>query len=333
MSNAGVSVILPVHNAAATVRRAVQSILDQTHAELELIIVDDGSTDETPHQILRLRDPRICFRRIDHQGVVVASRVAVDAAQFNLIARMDADDIAWPDKLRQQRLWMERHGLDVVGCQVRILNEDGTSSSAMRRYQTWINTETLSSDDLLQLRYVELPLVNPTILARRHYFEPGYQQSDLPEDYDLMLTAAAEGMQFGKVPEVLFDWYDGRHRLTRRDDRYSPAAFDRCRLKHLLAGPLSQHTEVDLWGLGRTGRQWFRHLTHSGCRVRRIIEINPDRIDTFYKNTPIIDAMELNEYDGTPMVIAVGTAGARPLIRSHLNVRGFAVGTNALFVA
>ena len=70
------------------------------------------------------------------------------------------------------------------------------------------------------------------ILARRSYFEMGFRQSDLSEDYDLMLRAADEGIRFGKVDEVLLDWTDHPDRLTRTDSRYTLEAFMRCRQLH-----------------------------------------------------------------------------------------------------
>ena len=63
----------------------------------------------------------------------------------------------------------------------------------MRRYERWINEETVDGEQISALRFVEFPLVNPTILARRSYFELGFCDSDFPEDYDLMLRAAAHG--------------------------------------------------------------------------------------------------------------------------------------------
>ena len=121
---------------------------------------------------------------------------------------MDADDFAYPLRIEKQLQLLHEQNLDVVGCQVRIVNESCHVARSMQRYERWINEETIDAQQISALRFVEFPLVNPTILARRGYFEMGFRDSDLPEDYDLMLRATAQGMRFGKVDEVLFDWTD-----------------------------------------------------------------------------------------------------------------------------
>jgi hypothetical protein len=203
----------------------------------------------------------------------------------------------------------------------------------MRRYERWINVETLKSEQIAALRFVELPLVNPTILARRCYFELGCRDCDLPEDYDLMLRASAAGMRFGKVPEVLFDWSDGPGRLTRTDPRYSAEAFMRCRRMHLLAGPLHGVGAVDLWGVGKTGKPWLRWLQAEGIAVRRAYEVSVRKVGVRIHGVPVAHPDEMPTADGTPLVIAVGAEGARELILPHIASRGYAAGRDAWFVA
>ncbi|MCH8830324.1 MAG: glycosyltransferase family 2 protein, partial [Planctomycetes bacterium] len=255
-----VSVVLPVFNGGRTIARAVRSILDQSLREIELIVVDDGSTDETVAVVREFRDPRVKLHQCAHRNVAAAANAGLKLSAAPVIARMDADDVAHPLRLQKQLHLLQQRDLDVVGCRVRILDESLQIRRSMQRYQRWINDETAHSEQISALRFVELPLVNPTILARRHYFELGYRDGDFPEDYDLMLRAAERGLRFGKVGEVLFDWIDGPGRLTRVDSRYSPEAFMRCRRMHLLAGPLRGVDSVDLWGAGQTGKPWLRWL-------------------------------------------------------------------------
>jgi len=93
---------MPVYNGAAFVEAAVQSILDQSFGDLELVIVDDGSTDETPRVLERITDPRVRILTRPHEGMVEAPRTGVAAARADWVARMDADDIAVPHRLELQ---------------------------------------------------------------------------------------------------------------------------------------------------------------------------------------------------------------------------------------
>ena len=328
-----VSIVLPVFNSAPTLARAVDSILGQTLRQIELIVVDDGSTDDTLQVLRKFTDPRMRVIRSTHHNVADAANTATGLAKSPLIARMDADDRSYPQRLEKQYQFLTERNLDAVGCQVRIVDEMGQPAPSMQRYEGWINDETTDSSTIEALRFIEFPLVNPTILARRRYFELGFRFGDFPEDYDLMLRAVNRGMQFGKVNEVLFDWTDGPNRLTRTDSRYSPAAFNRCRQLHLLQGPLRDVKSVDLWGVGETGKPWLRWLVDQGITVRWGYDVNQRKVGELIHGVRIKDPTQMSPADGTLLIIAVGAFGVRDLIATHLRSRGYVVGTDAWFVA
>jgi len=104
-----VSVVMPVFNGAAHLRPALDSILTQTLRDLELVAVDDGSTDETPAILAAVRDPRLRVIRQDHGGMVSALNRGIREARAALVARMDADDISLPHRLEAQMRYLERH--------------------------------------------------------------------------------------------------------------------------------------------------------------------------------------------------------------------------------
>ncbi|MDA1018088.1 MAG: glycosyltransferase family 2 protein [Planctomycetota bacterium] len=328
-----VSVVLPVFNGAETIERAVRSILDQTFRDIELIVVDDGSTDATVRIVTEIQDHRLRVLRCEHRHVASAANTGTVAARAPIIARMDADDFSHATRFDKQIELLQRRDLDAVGCRIRIVDESRQLAKSMQRYARWINDETLGSTEISALRFVELPLVNPTILARRRYFELGFRSGDFPEDYDLMLRAAATDMRFGKVDEILFDWIDSPTRMTRNNASYSSAAFDRCRRMHLLSGPLSDVGKVDLWGVGQTGKPWLRWLQDCGLEVGRAYDVNERKIGHSIHGVLVMSPMQMPATDGTPLVIAVGADKARALIRQHILPRGYVPGVDAWFVA
>ena len=328
-----VSVVLPVYNAQRTIARAVRSILDQTLRDLELIVLDDGSTDGTVEAVRSIRDSRLRLIRAPHRGVARAANHATRLAGAPLVARMDADDFAYPTRLEKQLAWLERRQLDAVGCQVRIVDPSNQPARSMARYQRWINEETLHEEQIAALRFVEFPLVNPTLLARRSYFELGFRDNDLPEDYDLMLRAAACRVRFGKVDEVLLDWTDHPRRLTRTASGYSSAAFMRCRRLHLLDGPLQNVARVDLWGFGQTGKPWLRWLKAQQITVRRGYDVDRRKVNQTIHGVRILAPDDMPSADGTPLIVAVGADRARDMILPHVDSRGYVAGQDAWFVA
>ena len=326
-----VSVVLPMRDAAATVERAARSILDSTLCKLELIVIDDGSADDSAAIVRQIDDLRLRLIQQDALGVCAAANRGTVEAHAPVIARMDADDFSHPSRLEKQLSLLRNSGADMVGCQVRIVDALGQPVESMRRYGQWSNSLT-EPERVAAMRFVELPLVNPTLLARREVFELGYCNGAWPEDYDLCLRALGQGLKAVKVPEVLFDWIDSGDRLTRTDERYSPEAFDRCRRAHLLEGPLARKNTVDMWGAGQAGKPWLCWLLAEGFTVRHVVEVSPKKIGTKIHNTLVIADTDLPPPDGTPLIIAVGAAGARELIEADVAKKGYVPGIDAWFV-
>lgn len=128
MSNIPVSILLPAYNAARYLADAMDSILAQTHAEFELIAIDDGSTDETP-DILRAferKDSRV--RVISHANIGMGRSLneALEIARHDWVVRMDADDIMLPQRIERQLEFLAAHpDLVVAGALVRYIDADG----------------------------------------------------------------------------------------------------------------------------------------------------------------------------------------------------------------
>ncbi len=122
-----ISVILPVYNADRYLRAAIQSILDQTLSNFELIIINDGSIDNSKAIVESFIDPRIIFiENPKNLGLIATLNKGLTLAKSNLVARMDADDIAFPERLQIQFDFLTQHPeVTLVGTWSDIINEKG----------------------------------------------------------------------------------------------------------------------------------------------------------------------------------------------------------------
>jgi glycosyltransferase involved in cell wall biosynthesis len=121
-----VSVLIGCWNNAATLPRAIDSILAQTVSELELTVVDDGSTDETPDLVSRIADPRLRYLPLDHMGISSSLNRGLSEARAPVIAVQDADDFSEPERLERELEVLERlPKVAVVGARMREIGPDG----------------------------------------------------------------------------------------------------------------------------------------------------------------------------------------------------------------
>jgi glycosyltransferase involved in cell wall biosynthesis len=188
-----VSVLLAVHDDARFLREAIDSVLGQRLADLELLVVDDASTDETPALLAAVEDTRLTVLRNDEQrGLAASLNRALEQASGKYVARLDADDVALEDRLRRQveRLQADSHTA-IVGSAVTDLDEDGRTGRThlMPTGATALRWHALFSS----------PFFHPTVLVDlevldRHglRYDPEFLES---EDYDLWtrLFAFADG--------------------------------------------------------------------------------------------------------------------------------------------
>ena len=182
-----VSVLLSVYNGGARIAAAVDSVLGQTAGDLELIVIDDGSTDATPERLARVHDPRVRVVRQARTGLTRALNRALALARAPLVARLDADDTAAPERLERQRAFLERAPeVGLLGTAARELDERGR---LVRLVQP-------PADDAALRRGLirRNPFVHSSVMLRRELLDKagGYDEAyPVAQDYDLWMRLAA----------------------------------------------------------------------------------------------------------------------------------------------
>jgi FlaA1/EpsC-like NDP-sugar epimerase len=131
-----------------------------------------------------------------------------------------------------------------------------------------------------------------------------------------------QGARFAKVPEVLFTWRDQPTRLTRVDPRYSVENFLRAKAQYLCKGPLADRDGLLIWGAGQMGRRISKHLLRQGAPLKAFLDVDPGKIGRTMRGVPILSREQLpgwwSEHENPVVLSAVGSRGARGLIRQHL---------------
>lgn len=192
-----ISVALPVYNGGQYLAEAIDSILAQTFADFELIIIDDGSTDNSL-QVLRnyqKRDARIRLIARENRNLATTLNDIIDLARGKWIARMDQDDIALPHRFERQLEWLKETGADISGSWVQRF---GSSDKRLVRLRQ--TDEAIKMEMLFCSPFAHPTVMMRTVLVKQLRYDSAWEKA---EDYDLWQRAAEAGWKMTNVPEVL----------------------------------------------------------------------------------------------------------------------------------
>lgn len=203
--------ILPCRNGGAFLHIAVESILQQSFSDFELLFLDDGSTDDSLEIVKKFNDPRILIFS-DGLSLGLAARLnqGVRHAKGRLIARMDADDISFPSRLEKQVQFLEQHpGIDLVGCKAIAFTSDGNVLGLLPFQK--------DHEAICKKLWNNIPLPHPTWLGKKEWFKKNqYRIPDVyrAEDQELLLRAYSTSY-YACLNEVLLGYRAGQFQPIR----------------------------------------------------------------------------------------------------------------------
>lgn len=208
-----ISVLMCAFNAERYIAETVESVLRQTLEDFELVVVDDGSTDDTPGILADFakRDPRLRIITGPNAGIPQAANVGLAACRGQFIARIDADDIAKPRRLEVQVQYLRDHDLVACGTWHDLIDERGR---LLKLLKTPVDNETIQDRALKG----HGSICNPTSMIRRQPFvDLGGYSEDLPvaEDLDSWLRLGEVG-NLGNVPECLAQYRLHSHSISEQ---------------------------------------------------------------------------------------------------------------------
>ena len=198
-----ISVVLPAYNVQDTIGESIDSILSQTFTDFELIIINDGSQDNTEEVIHAYSDKRIRYYRNEkNEGLIYTLNRGLDLAQGKYIARMDADDVSLPTRFEKQvKVMEESPNIVVCGTQIIPFGVD-----TAKRFSLFLPEE---SEDLKNLLFIQTCFAHPTVMVRRQVLidnEVRYD-ADYPhaEDYKMWIDLSLLG-EFYNIQEPLLKY-------------------------------------------------------------------------------------------------------------------------------
>lgn len=278
-----ISVLMTVYNEEKYIFEAIQSILNQTYKDFELIIIDDASTDKTTDIIRSIQDGRISLYSLpNNKGVGYANDYALQFAKGKYIAKMDADDVSHPERLAIQYEFLEKNShVGVVDTLVDYFTESPKVKESQRFndyvYGKHVN-QSYDSKTYSKELYWFCNIVHSAVMYRRELINKSKYPLDMLvcEDYSYFYQMNKQGILFHKIPQILLSVRMSDTSLTAIKTEEIIQNIFSIKKKEIRRFIEKDKKPIVIWGAGKLGE-----LTHS------FIKINFDKENIFFVDSRI----------------------------------------------
>lgn len=320
MSNPLISILVPFKNTAEFLPECLQSILDQSYPYWELLIVDDGSNDESYNIVASFSkiDPRIQLFKNEGTGIIKALQTAFKKSKGEYITRMDSDDIMIQNKLEVLLNGLIIHGKHHIAVGLVSYFSKSGIGDGYSKYEAWINSLTGKGTNYSEI-YKECVIPSPCWMVHREdLVAAGAFDSEIyPEDYELAFRFYQYGYKCIPCDEVLHKWRDYPERSSRTDPHYASNYLLDIKLIYFLKLDYDDSRPLVIWGAGDKGKRISKGLIEKNIPFHWICD-NPKKIGRDIYGKPLKPFQFLKQLKNPQSIITVANSDAQIQIRDYL---------------
>lgn len=319
MQNGKVSIIIPFKNTAHFLPECLDSIVNQTYREWEVLAVNDHSTDKSSELLTSYsqKDERIKVFQNNGNGIIPALQTAYAKSCGEFVTRMDSDDIMEPNRLEVMVNLLMEHGKGHVAVgQVKYFSNRGISNG-YQRYEEWLNQLTSTGNNFDEI-YKECVIPSPCWMTYRLDFEQcdGFDPKRYPEDYDLTFRFYEHGFKIIPCDQVLHLWRDYDTRTSRTHEHYAQNYFLDIKLHYFLKLDCDMNRPLVVWGAGFKGKKIAKGLKKQDLKFTWLCD-NPKKIGKKIYGKELVHFDELQNLINPQSIITVANEDAQKEIRRY----------------
>lgn len=321
MSAGLISILLPVYNGAPFLEACIQSIINQTTDEWELIAVDDQSKDSSINILQKFAktDQRIRVYNNPEKGLIPALQMALSLCSGQWVTRMDQDDIMPSGKLLSLRNLLQAKGPRYISTGMVKYFADGELGDGYRKYERWINKLAVNDSHYEEI-YKECPLPSPCWMVARSDLLAcgGFNDIHYPEDYDLCFRFRRSGYKIVAAKEVLHYWRDHLERASRKEHWYVDHTFLTFKLSRFLTDDYDSTRPLVLWGAGKKGKRIAQMLIQKNIRFEWVCD-NPQKWGHVILGTTWQSYRRIEKINHPQVVVLVADPRGQKQIKDYLS--------------
>lgn len=300
---------MPAKNSGKFIFRTINSIIDQSYKNWELLIINDGSSDNTVEIVKKFQEKESRIKLYDNEedpGIIPALRTAFRKSRGELITRMDSDDLMTKNKLHSMSSLLDEvgNGYVVTGA-VKCFSDTGIEEGYIK-YEKWLNTLILKErcyDEIFKECTIQSSswMIHRDDLIKARKFDPEIY----PEDYDLCFRFYKTGLKVRSVKQVIHYWRDHSGRVSRNDDRYKDQQFFDLKLKYFFELEYDRSKRLVVIGAGKKGKKLVKKILNSYQKSLIWISNNPRKTGKKIYGVKIEDQNILNSLKNMQIISAV----------------------------
>ena len=316
-----VSIIMAVKDTEPYLPDCLDSIIDQTYENWELIAVNDHSTDCSSEILTNYseNDKRIRVFESPGEKLIPALQEGYRHVRGTLINRMDSDDKMPHDKLDVMVDAWQKHGKGVVvaGGTEHFVDQ-GEVGNGFRRYEEWLNNVAKEGTHWEEI-YTECVIPSHSWMMHKDDFDRvGAFDSDIyPEDYDLCFRMYKMGLKVAGIDKVLHYWRDRSNRISRTWDCYKDNRYFGLKLSNFYQLDRDPDRPLVLWGAGKNGKDMARLLIGQKDRFHWVCD-NPKKIGKHIYDVVMEDFNIIPHLESPQVMIVVTAPGEKDVIKNQL---------------
>jgi len=314
-----VSILIPFKNTESFLPECLQSIVDQSYQNWEVLAVNDNSDDSSRTIVDEFikKDRRIRVFENEDSGIIPALRKAYSESKGELITRMDSDDIMTQNKLKVmvESLLEFGKGHLAVG-QVKYFSDRGISDG-YARYEKWLNGLTEKGTNYSEI-YKECVIPSPCWMAYREDFDicGAFKPNRYPEDYDLTFRFYEKGLKYIPCNQILHNWRDYDTRTSRTSEHYAQNYFLDIKLYYFLKLDFDRTRPLAVWGAGNKGKSIAKGLQERNIEFYWLCD-NPKKIGKKIYGEEMLHFSKLKELKNSQSIVAVANEEAQEMITEY----------------
>ncbi|MFT4779047.1 MAG: glycosyltransferase involved in cell wall biosynthesis [Flavobacteriales bacterium] len=316
-----VSIIMAVKDTAPYLHACLDSIINQTYQDWELIAVNDHSSDESPEILAEYaaKDPRIKVFHSKRNKLIPALKEGYVHCEGPLMNRMDSDDKMPSYKLEEMVTeWMKFGKGTVVAGGTEHFVDEGEVGDGFRRYERWLN-EVANSNSYYDEIYKECVIPSHCWLLHKEDLDAvdGFEPEVYPEDYDLCFRFYKNNLKIQGMARIFHYWRDRSDRISRTWDEYKDNRYFDMKLRYFYELDRDESRPLVLWGAGRNGKDMAKLLLKRESTFHWVCD-NERKIGLSIYDVKMHSFQSITSLDNPQIMIVVSSPDGQIEIKQHL---------------